>query len=272
MKSLIKVLNEQFQYFYLIIRLSVYEIKITNRSSFLGSSWEILNMLIQLSVYWYVFQHVRQGSVVTLSDGTTTPFFYWLFAGFVLWMFFYKSTIETSKSIYSRLRMLSKMNFPLSIVPSFVIFSHLYIHLVMVAVAILFFNLGGFFASIYYVQLLYFIPATVFFIFSLGLLTSTLSTLLRDIHMLLNAVLRMVLYLSPILWEVGKVEGALGLIGKINPLFYLIEGYRAALFGTEWYFLANWEYSLYFWGVTTLIFITGAVLHVKFRRHFVDFL
>lgn len=33
---------------------------------------------------------------------------------------------------------------------------------------------------------------------------------------------------------------------KLNPLYYLIEGYRSAFFGTEWYFITNWQYTLYF--------------------------
>jgi len=272
MKSMINILQEQQQYFYLVRRLSVYELRSKNRNNFLGSLWEIINPLIQLLIYWFVFQNVRQHADMTLSNGATAPYFYWLLAGFILWMFFYKATIDGSNSIYHRIRMLSKMNFPMSVVPTYVMFSSFYVHLVMIAIAIFMFNLGGLYVNIYYVQFLYFIPATLFFIFSLSLIMSTVSIIIRDAHMLLNAVLRMLLYLSPVLWEIGSLGGKIGMLAKLNPLYYLIEGYRSALFGTGWYAIEHSMYTLYFWGLTLVLFAIGASIHTKFRRHFVDFL
>lgn len=272
MKLIVNLLKEQVQHFYLITRLSSYEIKTQNRSNFLGSLWEIINPSIQLFIYWFVFQNVSQRPNIKLSDGSQTPYFYWLLAGFILWMFFYKATIDGSNSIYTRIRMLSKMNFPMSIVPSFVIFSQFYIHLIMLAIAMILFQFNGMYVNVYYVQFLYFIPATLFFIFAISLITSTASILARDSHMLLNALLRMLLYLSPVLWEIGRLGGTIGMIAKLNPLYYLLEGYRAAFFGTEWYAVTHIEYTLYFWGVTLFLFGIGATLHMKLRRHFVDFL
>src|SRR5690606_34352572 len=55
-------------------------------------------------------------------------------------------------------------------------------------------------------------------------------------------------------------------------LYYLIEGYRAAVFGTEWYFITHWEYTLYFWGLVIVLFLLGSAMHVKCRRHFIEYL
>lgn len=89
--------------------------------------------------------------------------------------------------------------------------------------------------------------------------------------MLLNAGMRILLYLSPILWEIGTLGGVIGTAAKANPLYYLIEGYRAAFFGTEWYMVTHWELTLYFWALSLVVFLIGSALHTKFRRHFVDF-
>src|SRR5690606_30883914 len=183
------------------------------------------------------------------------PFILWLLAGFILWIFFYQSTIQGSKSIYSRLGMLAKMNFPMSVIPNFVIFSQFYIHLFMLGITIVIFHLAGYFISFYYIQLFYYIFATFALLFSIALITSTLSTIIRDVHMFLNATLRMLLYLSPILWPITILEEPLSTIMKLNPLYYLIEGYRSALFGTEWYFIVHWQYTLYFWGLVIVLFL-----------------
>lgn len=275
MKSAIIVLKEQLKYFQLIKRLSLYELKSKNKSNYLGMAWEVINPSIQILIYWFVFGTIIKRESIEVIPGKDVPFIAWLLAGFILWTFFYQATIKGSRSIYSRLGMLSKMNFPMSVIPNFIIFAEFYVHLIMILVSVLIVNLMGFYINFYYLQLLYFIFASFSLIFALSLITSTLSTIIRDVHMLLNAVLRMFLYLSPVLWPIQTMfadKPTLLTIMQLNPLFYLIEGYRAAFFGTGWYFIENWEYTLYFWILVIVLFLLGSTLHVKFRRNFIDYL
>lgn len=273
MKSAIKVIKEQIDNFYLIRRLSLYELKSKNKNNYLGMTWEILNPSIQILIYWFVFGTLLRRAPVMVG-GEEAPFIGWLLAGFFLWIFFYQSTIQGSKSIYSRLRMLSKMNFPMSVIPNYVIFSQFYVHLVMLVITIIIFQFMGYFVNIYYMQLIYFAFAALCLLFSISLITSTLSTIIRDVHMFINSTLRMMLYVSGVLWPItllAEFPLIMNLM-KLNPLYYLIEGYRSALFGTGWYFLTNWEYTLYFWGVVIVLLLFGSMLHLKFRRHFIDYL
>src|SRR5690625_3829240 len=273
MRAPITVLKEQVEHFYLIRRLSLYELKSKNKNNYLGIAWELINPSIQIAIYWFVFGTIRSRVPIEMS-GIEIPFFSWLLAGFFLWIFFYQSTIEGSRSIYTRLRMLSKMNFPMSVIPNFVIFSKFYIHLFMLAITMIIFQFMGYFANVYYLQLIYFIFAAFCLIYALSLITSTLSTIIRDVHMFLNSTLRMMLYLSGVLWPIALLADfpiIMNMI-KLNPLFYLIEGYRSALFGMDWYFIEHWQYTLYFWGLVIVLFVFGSMLHVKFRRHFIDYL
>lgn len=273
MKSAITVIKEQISNFYLTRRLSLYELKSQNRNNYLGMTWEILNPSIQILIYWFVFGTLREREPIEMA-GMEIPFFSWLLAGFFLWIFFYQATIQGSKSIYTRLRMLSKMNFPMSVIPNIAIFSKFYIHVVMLGITVIIFQLTGFYINIYYLQLIYFIIATFCLLYAIALITSTLSTIIRDIHMFLNSTLRMLLYLSGVLWpitQLSKFPMIMDLM-KLNPLYYLIEGYRSAFFGVEWYFIEHWQYTLYFWGLVIVLFLFGSMLHVKFRRHFIDYL
>jgi lipopolysaccharide transport system permease protein/teichoic acid transport system permease protein len=58
---------------------------------------------------------------------------------------------------------------------------------------------------------------------------------------------------------------------KLNPVFYIINGYRDALIYRRW-FWESWELTLYFWCITLLIFVTGATLFKRLRPHFADIL
>jgi teichoic acid transport system permease protein len=279
MKSAITVLKEQLKNFNLIRRISLYELRNNNSANYLGLAWEVISPLIQIAIYWFVFGFLITGGgkdshhITNPSGGEDLQFLPWLVSGLILWMFFQPAATQGSKSIYSRLRLLSKMNFPMSIIPNIAIFSKFYPHLILIFVTFIIMQFTGYTVSIYILQLPYFVLASLAFTYAFVLLMTTLTTLVRDIQLLLQATLRMVLYLTPILWVSQRLPDFLDLLMKLNPLYYLVEGYRAALMGQHgWYFINSWEYTLYFWVVTGIVFLIGSALHLRFRRHFIDFL
>jgi teichoic acid transport system permease protein len=279
MKSAITVLKEQFKHFNLIRRISLYELRNNNSANYLGLAWEIISPLIQIAIYWFVFGYLITGGntdereIPNPTGGENLEFLPWLVCGLLIWMFFQPAATQGAKSIYSRLRLLSKMNFPMSVIPNITIFSKVYPHLVLILITLIIIQFTGYTISIYILQLPYFIFAAIAFTYAFVLLMTTLTTLIRDIQLLLQATLRMVLYLTPILWVSQRLPDFLDTLMKLNPLYYLVEGYRAALMGQHgWYLVNSWEYTLYFWVVTVVMFAIGATLHVRFRRHFIDFL
>lgn len=267
MSSIATVIKEQIQHFYLIRRLSLYELKSTNKSNYLGMLWELLNPAIQIAVFWFVFGF----GIREKGDVEGTPFFIWMIIGLIVWFFVNPAITHGSKSIYTRIKMVSKMNFPLSVIPSYVIMSKWYPHLILMGILIILLQFFGYPVSVYYIQLPYFMAATIIFLFALALITSTLASIARDVQMFVQSIMRILLYLSPILWwpKENLPDWAFTLM-QANPFFYLIEGHRAALLGTGWYIWSS--YSLYFWGITLVMLWIGTALHVKFRKHFIDFL
>ena len=275
MHSVTAVIREQIISFYLVRRLSVYEMKSTNHNTYLGILWEIISPMIQIAIYWFVFGYgifSTSGRAEVDLDGELIPYFPWMLSGMVLWFFVNPAIIQGSKSVYSRIKMISKMSFPMSVVPTFVIFAKLYQHLMLLAVVLLIFQFLGFSINIYYLQLPYVIIATIIFLVALSLITSTIATIIRDFQMLLQAVVRVLIYLSPFLWPPYHLPETIQTLMRLNPIFYLAEGYRASILGLSWYPIEHWEYTLYFWGITLILLFFGSVLHVKFRDRFVDFL
>ncbi|CAH0238515.1 Teichoic acid translocation permease protein TagG [Peribacillus sp. Bi96] len=264
MSSALTVLKEQINNFYLARRLSVYEVKSANSSNYLGILWEIISPMIQISIYWFVF------GFGILNRGE--EFLPWLMAGIVVWFFVTATTTQVSKSVYSRLNMVSKMSFPLSVIPTYVIFAKLYQHLLLLGVIIILLGFTGYLPTFYIIQLPYFIVATVTLLFSFGLISSTLATIIRDVQNIIVSLMKVLFYLTPILWVINANDHPIiANIMKLNPLYYIVEGYRASLLGESWYLIVHWEYTLYFWAVVILFFLIGSSLHVRFRDRFVDF-
>jgi teichoic acid transport system permease protein len=268
MKSLIKVIKNHIENFYLIIRLSLFELRSSYKNHYLGMVWEVINPLILIGIYWFVFGFgIRGGKEV---DGV--DYLPWMLSGITVWFFISQSLLQGSKSIYTRIKTISKMNFPMSVIPSYVITSLFYQHVFLMIIAMIILSFYGYYPTVYIFQLLYFMVANFSLLIAISLVTSTLSAIIRDVQMIVQAVVRVLLYLNPILWTPDTLPSSISALLMANPIYYIIEGYRSSLLGTNWYFIENAEYTAYFWGVVFILFLMGSMLHVKFSKRFVDFL
>ncbi|MET3685150.1 teichoic acid transport system permease protein [Priestia megaterium] len=268
MKSIKVVLQEQFQNIYMIGRLSAYELKKSYADNVLGSFWIILNPLFQISVYWIVFGLGIRGG----RDVAGTPFFIWLICGLVPWFFISASILQGSNSVYARLNSVSKMNFPLSVIPTYVVMAQMYTHLILVAILLIIVMISQGFSHINIISLVYFMLSSFCFLISLSFVTSTLSTMVRDIHLLIQTATRMLFYITPILWIPSEnMPELLKQAFSLNPFYYIVEGYREALLTGGWGLLAS-PYTLAFWFIIFVLLLFGSIIHVKFRKQFVDYL
>lgn len=268
MKSLVKIIKEQTESIYLIQRLAMFHIKIDNRNNILGFIWEILNPAIQMAMYWFVF-----GFGIRANQGVDgVPFVFWMLAGISMWFFMNQGILDGTKSIHQKFNMVAKMNFPLSTLPSYIITGKLYGHLFLLGLLMIVFWLNGYLPSIYYLQLVYFIVVSYLFTFSVTLLTSTLAVVVRDIQMVVQSLLRVMFFLSPILWLPNRLPEVVQQFMMLNPFFYLANGYRASLLYNEWYVIDQWEMTVYNLSLIFFLLLVGSAAHFKFRNRFSDFI
>lgn len=268
MVALRTVFQEQLQNLYLIWRLSQYEAKKIYAANLLGNVWMFLAPALQVAVYWVVFGFgIRQGAAVN-----GIPFFIWMLCGLIPWFFINNGIGKGANSVHSRLNAVSKMNFPLSIIPTYVILSQLYSHLILLSTLFIAIIISQGLPTWHWFGVVYGILATFSFLIAFAFVTSTLATIVRDIALFIQSSTRMLFFLTPILWEPKETmpEKFLLLI-QVNPVYYLIEVYRGALIYQDLSIIAS-TYTLYFWGVVLLLFLLGAILHIKFRKQFIDYL
>ncbi|WP_251518823.1 MULTISPECIES: ABC transporter permease [Staphylococcus] len=260
------VFKEHFRNFYLIQRLAQFQVKISNTNNYLGMAWELINPALQILVYWFVFGlGIRSNGPI---DGV--PFIYWLLVGISMWFFINQGVLEGTKSIATKYNQVSKMNFPLSIVPTYIVMSRFYGHLGLLAIVMILCMIGGFYPSIYTLQLLIYVPMALVLTTSIALFTSTLGVLVRDTQQAIQALMRMVFFASSIL--IVPPDGIVKQVMQFNPIYYLAEAYRAAVLHKEWYFITHWELTLYNVGFILFMFVVGAFMHMRYRDHFADFM
>jgi teichoic acid transport system permease protein len=267
MRFVLQVLNEQLKNVHLIFRLAIYDIKGKYQLHYLGWLWQFLNPAIQVALYWFVFGFgIRKGSPV--GD---TPFLIWLLVGLIPWFFIGPSLMQGSNSIYSRLNLVSKMKFPVSILPSVNLVTNGFNFLVMMIVLIVLLFINQINSGIYLLQLPYYLFCLVTFLFATSLLFSTISIIIRDFQMIIQSAMRMMFYLLPIVWKMDNLPTIYVNILKLNPVFYLIQGFRNTFLGEGWFFI-DIKYTSYFWSLTLLLLFLGSYMHIKFRNKFVDYI
>lgn len=275
MNALLRILKEQITSFPLILRLAAYETKSKYQMNYLGVLWQFLNPLIQMMAYWFVFGlGIRKSGPVETGAGEV-PFIIWMLAGLIPWFFISPTILDGSNSVFKRIKMVAKMNFPISSLPSVAIVSNLFSYAIMMLIYIIVLLVNGVYPSLHWLQYFYYFFCMMAFMFSFSLFNSTISVLIRDYQFLLQAVTRLLFYMLPVVWDItarlGQTHPELVKILKLNPLFYIIKGFRDSMLDGQWFF-QDLKYTIYFWLFTLLVLTVGSILHMKFRDRFVDFL
>lgn len=267
MGALKTVLKEHLSNFYLIQRLSQFQLKISNHSNYLGLGWELINPLLQILVYWFVFGFgIRSNAPI---DGV--PFIYWLLVGISMWFFMNQGILEGTKAVSMKYNQVAKMNFPLSILPTYIVTSRIYGHVVLLAIIIGVCALVGIYPTIHIIQVVIFVAFAYLFTVAISLFTSTLGVIIRDTQMAIQAFLRIVFYASGILF-VPAHGSVVEKIIMLNPVYFFAEGYRSAILYHNWYIIDHWQLALYNLAIIVLFFFVGAVLHMRYRDQFADFM
>lgn len=267
MNQVRQIIQEQLTNMQLIFRLAAYELKSSYRMNYLGIIWSFLNPILQILIFWFVFGiGIRSGNPV--GD---TPFFAWLVVGLIPWFFISSSLLDGSNSVYAKISMVSRMKFPVSILPSIAIAKNGFNFMIMLLLLGIILFSYGIFSGVYLLLFFYYMFALFVFLFSATLLLSTLSTIIRDVQLLLQSVMRMLFFLTPIFWSDVVLPDVFRTSLQLNPLYYLIDGFRQSLLGYG-SFSDYIGYTIYFWLLTLLILFVGAFLHMKFKDKFVDYL
>lgn len=264
LNSIKYVLDQHAKNLYRILSITRYDRISENRDSKLGFLWEIISPLLQIGSYWIVFGvGIRGGAPVN-----GVPFLHWMLAGIIPWFFLSACLRNTTNSILSKTGVLEKMSFPTSILITTTVLNEFITHVIMLFILCALLFSQGVSIPIINLKLLYYIFCGISFSISFGLVFSVLTMLIRDTKKLVKSSMRMLFYMTPILWTPENFSDIARWLMKLNPLAYIIDGYRSSLFPQ----LGSPEpiVSAAFWIITISLFCLGCSLIYKNRRKFID--
>jgi lipopolysaccharide transport system permease protein len=205
----------------LIFELTVRDIKIRYKRSILGIVWSLLNSLAHIRVFRFIF-----GSVLALNVPNYTAF---LFIGVLVWVWFRSGLTQATTSITGNRELVARPGFPTTVLPVITVMTSLVDFLLAFPILIVFLLSGG--SPLTTALLALPVVMVVQFAFTLGLayLLATIQVTFRDMSHLLNVILGLGFYLTPVFYDVSAVPDQYQFIYKFNPLVYLLAAYRTIL-------------------------------------------
>ncbi|HOP47207.1 MAG TPA: ABC transporter permease [Desulfobacteraceae bacterium] len=250
----------------LIFSLARREVASHYIGSLLGFIWAFINPMVMIFIFWLVFSIGFR-----IKPANDVPFVVWLAAGMSAWFVFADIINGSVGLIVSNAHLIKKTMFYSQILPVIKIISSLFAHsvFILVLIGLIVFQKMPF--SLYYLQVFYYLMCLCVLSLGLGWALSALNVFVRDIGQIVAVLLQICFWGTPIFWDILIMPPRIQKILQLNPMFYIVQGYRESFI----YFCPFWRHpyqTMYFWAVTVVIFVIGAIIFQKLKPQFADVL
>lgn len=254
-------LLQLLQYKDLLINLVFRDLTVRYKRSVLGFCWTMVNPLINTIVFTIVFSTIFQFGV--------KDFIVYFLSGYQLWILFSQSTILSSRCILVNGPLLKKVYLPKTIFVVSIMLSELvnfsFAMLPLLAIVVI---IGkGLSLALLFLP----IPLIIMIFFTLGVsfILAAVTVFFHDIMDIYQLLLMPWMYLTPIIYPVEIVPAKYLYILKINPMYYIIDCFRAPIYLGHLPDPLNVLWAGLSAGV---VFIAGVVLFTKLSDDFIYYI
>lgn len=260
---------ELFQNRNLIWKLAKNDFKKRYAGSYMGAVWAMVQPVVTVAMYYIVFDKIMGNTVSRGEEGI--PFVLFLTAGLVPWFYFSEALNNGTNALLEYNYLVKKVVFKISILPIIKIIAATFIHVFFVVVLLIVAAVYGYYPTVYTLQIPYYSFCMFIFVLALCYSTCSIVVFFRDLSQIINIALQIGMWATPILWDMSGIGSPWNIILKLNPLVYIVNGYRNAIYGREW-FWQDFFSMMYFWIITVVLFGIGAACFKRLKVHFADVL
>ncbi len=243
------------------------EILSRSRGSFGGALWTILNPLLLMATYFFVFGLVLKSRFE--SDPSPASFALYFLAGMLPWLAFSEAAGRAPFVLIEYRQLIRKLVFPIEMLPVNLVFSGLVgeaFGLVLFTLAFLLIR-GYFPWTLVYLPLLL-IPQMIFTVAVCWFL-SALGAFLRDLTQIIGFLLTIWFFITPICYPETQVPAAARSLLTRNPIFILVQGYRAIFLQNR---APDWGALLWLTAISLVLAIAAHAWFYRLKKSFADVL
>lgn len=261
---------ELWQSRHLIWKLAKNDFKKRYAGSYLGGFWAMAQPVVTVGMYYVVFDIIMGGNASrTAAD---VPFVLFLTAGLVPWFFFSEALNNGTNALREYNYLVKKVVFKISVLPIIKVIAATFIHAFFILVLLVVAAVYGYYPSVYTIQLFYYSACLFIFVLALSYTTCAVVVFFKDLSQIIGIALQIGMWATPILWDINTLGSNKWIsVLKLNPLVYIVNGYRSSIYGRQWFF-EDFFSTMYFWIVTVVLFGMGALIFKRLKVHFADVL
>jgi len=263
MRTIRKFLSEVNQQRDVIWSLGVRDFRRKYVQNTLGIVWAIVDPIAFVGILYLIFS-----SRFNNSGSGEIPFVVYLLCGNMAFDLF--SNLQSlTQVIRDHEFLIKKVQFRMELLPLVRLMSGLILHGIVMSVAIAIILFNGIWPDFYWFQLLYYIFALSVFLTGASWLTSSVYLFFPDISHITAIINRVLFFLTPVFWKLEDLPEATARWVKLNPMVYIVNGYRDSLLYGRGFWCYPWQ-TLYFWAFSLGLIWAGITVHNKLRPHFAE--
>lgn len=261
MDSSLHYYKVRFKAYYEVIgTVAIRNVKLRYKNSILGFLWTLINPLIYLTIFIFIFNQA-------FPDIENYPLY--ALTGLIIWTFFSGTSIQIMNSIIDSAGILKSLGVPPIVFP----LSYLVSSLINFLLSLIpFFALMLFFGFQPSMESLLIFPGLLLFgMFTFGssLLLCSFNVFFRDVSMFYNTIMPALFYFTPIAYSFNLVPEKAKIFVKLNPIFHYIEFFREVLYHNNTPSISN---ILIICTLSLFFTILGIYTFNKLKRGFISHL
>jgi lipopolysaccharide transport system permease protein len=249
----------------LLFSLTKKDLKVKYRGSVLGFFWSLLNPVLMMLVYSFVFSMIlRQG---------IQEFAIFLLCALLPYNFFSNSVNYGSGSIISNANLVKKIYFPKEIIPLSIVLSNLINFLLELVVLFVVLSIFGYKFYMYLYLLPLVILVQVLFVSGISMLISALNVFFRDLQHLITILMLVWFFATPIIYPLSMVPERFQFWMQLNPMAVFAAYYRNIFYFVKYPDGMYWpplEIILICLGITFLFFFMGYFVFKRLEQKFAE--
>ena len=235
------------------------ELRQKYQGSVLGVAWYVVNPLVLMAAYWFLFD-------VVLETFSYEDYPLFLLCGLVVWVFFSQSLQQAATSLLDQGALIRKARFPRETIPASVVTVQLVTFLVILALLTVLTLAIRHTLDPALLLLPFILAALAVFVFGLALAVAALHAHFRDVAPMLSAALLPWFFLSPIFFSAESVtsrDAARFAIEWLNPVAPFIVAVRDVLYAGQ---APSMAVLLYVAAAAVVAFVLGRVVFARLER------
>jgi lipopolysaccharide transport system permease protein len=208
------------------------DVKVRYKQTVLGALWAILQPLLMMVIFSLLFGRLAG----IQSEGVPYPLF--AYSGLLPWIFFSTAITSSGNSLVGSAHLITKVYFPRLIIPSAAVCAAMVDLALSFAVLIPLMLYYGVRPGWQVIMLVPLVALLMLLALGVGMWFSALNVKYRDVRFALPFLTQIWMFLSPVIYPSSQLPQKFKLLITLNPATGIIEGFRSALFGLPFNWLA----------------------------------